>query len=76
MDQFPEMKGFYIIMDNAPTHTADEIDTEAFIFLCIHLSLIRSRILGPQWRVGGTDVLKMRVAKASKRDTAIYIQVH
>ncbi|KAL7313932.1 hypothetical protein PS15m_012363 [Mucor circinelloides] len=26
MDQFPEMKGFYIVMDNAPIHTADDID--------------------------------------------------
>lgn len=42
------MKGFYIIMDNAPTHTADGIDTEASIFLHVYLSLIRSRIFGPQ----------------------------
>lgn len=26
MDQFPEMKGFYIVMDNAPIHTADDIN--------------------------------------------------
>jgi hypothetical protein len=48
MDQFTEMKEFYIVMDKAPTHTADEIDTGASIFLHIVLSLIRSRIFGPQ----------------------------
>ncbi|KAL9536563.1 hypothetical protein MBANPS3_012559 [Mucor bainieri] len=26
MDQYPEMKGFYVVMDNAPIHTADDID--------------------------------------------------
>ncbi|KAL7326628.1 hypothetical protein PS15p_208932 [Mucor circinelloides] len=26
MDQFSKMKGFYIVMDNAPIHTADDID--------------------------------------------------
>ncbi|KAG1164817.1 hypothetical protein G6F36_013707 [Rhizopus arrhizus] len=26
MDSIPEMKGYYIVMDNAPIHTADVID--------------------------------------------------
>lgn len=26
MDQFPELKGHYIVMDNAPIHTAGHID--------------------------------------------------
>ncbi|KAG1079242.1 hypothetical protein G6F42_023863 [Rhizopus arrhizus] len=26
MDQFPKMKGFYTVMNNAPIHTADDID--------------------------------------------------
>ncbi|CEP10703.1 hypothetical protein, partial, partial [Parasitella parasitica] len=26
MEQYPDMKGFYIVMDNAPIHTADDID--------------------------------------------------
>jgi hypothetical protein len=26
MDCFPELKGHYIVMDNAPIHTAKEID--------------------------------------------------
>jgi hypothetical protein len=26
MDQYPELKGHYIVMDNAPIHTADQID--------------------------------------------------
>jgi hypothetical protein len=26
MNQYPEMKGLYIVMDNAPIHTADGID--------------------------------------------------
>ena len=45
MDQYPEMKGFYIIMDNAPIDTADDIDgmiskenTKAFASLHIRLS--------------------------------------
>ncbi|KAG0184917.1 hypothetical protein DFQ28_010231 [Apophysomyces sp. BC1034] len=56
MDQYPEMKGFYIVMDNAPIHTADDIDemiqredTEAFTSPPpIHLSSILSRIFGLQ----------------------------
>ncbi|CEJ03240.1 hypothetical protein RMCBS344292_17228 [Rhizopus microsporus] len=27
MDKFPEMKGFYIVMDNAPIHTSQDITT-------------------------------------------------
>jgi hypothetical protein len=26
MNQFPEMKGFYIVMDNTPIYTANEIE--------------------------------------------------
>lgn len=26
MDQYPEIKGFYIVMVNAPIHTTDEIE--------------------------------------------------
>ena len=57
MDCIPEMKGSYIIMDNAPIHTSNEIDTmvtereredtSAFISLLIPLSLILLSNFGP-----------------------------
>jgi hypothetical protein len=55
MDQCPEMKGFYIVMGNAPIHTNDDIDEmiskrgyKAFTFFHIHLSQIQSRTFGLQ----------------------------
>jgi hypothetical protein len=79
MDQFPEMKGFYIVMDNAPIHTADEIEE------MISKRGYRSIYLPPYspelnpienfWstmktyvkrtKFNGTDDLKMRIAEAS-----------
>ena len=79
MDQFPEMKGFYIVMDNAPIHTADEIEE------MIPKRGYRSTYLPPYspelnpienfWstmksyvkrtKFNGTDDLKMRIAEAS-----------
>jgi transposase len=79
MDQFPEMKGFYIVMDNAPIHTADEI--EEIIskrgYRSIYLppyspelnpienfwSTMKSYV--KRTKFNGTDDLKMRVAEAS-----------
>lgn len=50
-----EMKGFYIVMDNAPLHTADDIDEmiskrgyRSIYLPLIHLNSILSRILDPQ----------------------------
>ncbi|KAI7904673.1 uncharacterized protein BX663DRAFT_324779 [Cokeromyces recurvatus] len=57
MDCILEMKGYYIVMDNAPIHTSNEIDTmvtererediSAFISLLIPLSLILLSNFGP-----------------------------
>ncbi|CEG80826.1 hypothetical protein RMATCC62417_15105 [Rhizopus microsporus] len=39
MDEVPEMKGFYLVMDNAPIHTSDEIRTliENRDYQCVYL---------------------------------------
>jgi transposase len=39
MDKFPAMKGFYIIMDNAPIHTSNEIEKMIISrgYRCIYL---------------------------------------
>ena len=79
MDRFPEMKRFYIVMDNAPIHTADEI--EEIIskrgYRSIYLppyspelnpienfwSTMKSYV--KRTKFNGTNDLKMRVAEAS-----------
>lgn len=79
IDQYPEMKGFYIIMDNAPIDTADDIDEmiskRGYKSICLPPyspelnpienfgSTMRSHV--NKSRFCGTDDLKMRVAKAS-----------
>lgn len=39
MDQYPQMKGFYLVMDNAPIHTRPEIDVliTARGYQCVYL---------------------------------------
>lgn len=79
MDQYPEMKGFYIIMDNAPIHTADEIEETISKrgYRSIYLpsyspglnpienfwSTMQSHV--KRSRFSGTDDLKMRAPEAS-----------
>lgn len=79
IDQFPKMKGFYTVMDNAPIHTADEIEE------MISKRGYRSIYLPPYFpelnpienfwstmksyvkrtKFNDTDDLKMRIAEAS-----------
>jgi hypothetical protein len=79
MDQFPEMKEFYIVMDNAPIHTADEIEEMISKrgYRSIYLppyspelnpienfwSTMKSYV--KRTKFNGTDDLKMRIAEAS-----------
>jgi hypothetical protein len=79
MDQFPEMKGFYIVMDNAPIHTADEIEEMISNrgYRSIYLppyspelnpienfwSTMKSHV--KRTKFNDTDDLKMRIAEAS-----------
>lgn len=79
MDQFPEMKRCYIVMDNAPIHTTDEIEEMILkreyrsIYLPPYspeLNLIENfwstmKSYVKRTKLNGTGNLKMRVIEAS-----------
>lgn len=80
MDKFPEMKGFYIVMDNAPIHTSQDITTmvEARGYKAIYLppyspelnpsenfrSFVKGAVMRSQFQ--DTEDLKTRIAEAGK----------
>lgn len=78
MDHFPEMKGYYIVMDNAIIHTAKEIDamiTERG-YRCIYLppyspelnpieqfwSIVKNKVKRSQFQ--NTEDLATRISEA------------
>ena len=79
MDHFPEMKGFFIVMGDAPIHTTDEIEEMISKrgYRSIYLppyspelnpienfwSTMKSYV--KRMKFNGTDDLKIRVADAS-----------
>lgn len=87
MDPFPEMKGFIIVLDNAPIHKADEI-TEIIskrkyrsIYLPPYFPTLNS--IKNYWsrrksyvkkaKFDGTDDLKMRVTEASNEVRPLHL---
>ncbi|KAG1203139.1 hypothetical protein G6F70_001627 [Rhizopus microsporus] len=80
MDKFPEMKNFYIVMDNAPIHTSDSIKNliEARGYRAIYLppyspelnpienfwSIVKNSVKRSAFKE--TEDLKTRIAEASE----------
>jgi hypothetical protein len=80
MDKFPEMKGFYIVMDNAPIHTSQDITTmiEARGYKAIYLppyspelnpienfwSIVKGAVKRSQFQ--DTEDLKTRITEAGR----------
>lgn len=76
MDQFEEMKGFYLVMDNAPIHTADEIKemVKERGYKCVYLPP-HSPELNPIenfWSVVKNKVKRSSFATADDLATRIY----
>ena len=46
LDCFPELKGYYLVMDNAPIHTADQVDQTIVArgYRSIHVSVFTQDI--------------------------------
>jgi transposase len=68
MDKFAEMKGFYIIMDNAPIHTSQDIEKmiTARGYKCVYLPPYSSELnpIEQFW-----SVLKGKVKRSQFNDT-------
>jgi hypothetical protein len=78
MDNQPEMKGFYLIMDNAPIHTSNEVDkiVTSRGYKCVYLppyspelnsieqfwSVVKNKVKRSQF--GNKEDLKTRISDA------------
>lgn len=81
MDLFPEMKGFDIVLDNAPFHRADEIaeiiSKKEYRSIYLPPYFLRLNLIKNFWtrrksyvkkaKFDGTDDLKTRVSEASNK---------
>lgn len=76
MDKYPEMKGFYLVMDNSPIHDKKDDDIDKIIesrgYKCVYLpelnpieqfwAVVKSKVRRSQF--GNTEDLNTRISEA------------